>query len=64
MWQQALYVLGHTGGVVCSGAANALDHVYPITRLLTDRTIVLRASKVGSLLRHLSEFQTLRTPES
>ena len=54
MRQQALYVLRHTGGVVCRGAANALDHVYTIARLLADRTVVLRAPEVGSLLCHLS----------
>ena len=64
MGQQALNILGHTGGVVCSGAANAFDHVHPIARLLADRTVVLRASKVCSLLGHLSQLQTLRTPES
>lgn len=64
MWQQALYVLGHTGRVVCSGAANAFDHVHAIARFSADRTVVLRASKVGSLLGHLSQLQALRTPES
>lgn len=62
MGQQALDVLGHTGGVVCSGAADALDHVHTITRLLADGTVVLWAAEVSALLGHLSQLQALGTP--
>lgn len=62
MGQQALDVLGHAGGVVCCGTANALDHVYAIARLLAEGTVVLWAPEVRALLRHLSQLQALSAP--
>lgn len=63
MWQQALDVFRHAGGVVGCGAAYALHHVHTVSRLLTDSTVVLRAAEVGSLLGHLGQLQGLCTPE-
>lgn len=63
MRHKALDVLWHAGGVVGGGAADALDHVHPIPRLVADITVVLGAPEVGALLRHLSQLQALRTPE-
>lgn len=62
MGQQALDVLGHTGGVICSGTADALHHVHTIARLLADGTVVLWAAEVSALLGHLSQLQALGTP--
>ena len=62
MGDEALDILGHTGRMVGSGAANALDHVHPIARLLADGTVVLWAPEVSALLGHLSQLQALSTP--
>lgn len=59
---QAVQVLGHTAGVVRSGAADALDHVHAITALAAHTAVVLRTAEVHATLRHLRVCQPLRAP--
>ena len=62
MGDQTLNVLGHAGGVVGCGAADALHHVHSIPRLAAHSTVVLGTPEVGPLLCHLSQLQALCTP--
>lgn len=62
MRHETLNVLGHAGGVVGCGTADAFHHVDSIPRLAADSTVVLGTSEVGPLLSHLSQLQALCTP--
>lgn len=61
-WHEALEVLGHAGGVVGGGAAQALDHVDAVPALAAAGAVVLGAAEVHALLGHLCQLQLLHTP--